>query len=124
VSKYFAKAAVLFAAILLLGMSGVAGAQGPMVNARGSWTIYSRNIDNGAMVTKHVQITQDGNQLWGHFEGPNQSGPIRGVVNGNHIEFDTKTRTVLHFRGQINGNGMSGMYGINGRHAECSAVRE
>ena len=121
-NKHFASSAVVFAAFLMLGLSGVA--QGPMVNARGSWTIYSRNIDNGAMVTKHVQISQSGNQLWGHFEGPNQSGPIHGFVNGQHIEFDTNTREVLHFRGQINGNGMSGMYGINGRHAEWSAVRE
>ena len=68
-------------------------------------------------------FTQDGNQLWGHFEGPNQSCGITGFVNGNHIEFSTKTREVLTFRGQINGNGMSGMYGLKGRHAEWSAVR-
>jgi len=124
VGRYFAKLVLVVLAILPLGVSGGALAQQPIVNARGNWTIYSKNIDNGAMVTKRVQITQDGNQLWGHFEGPNQSGPIRGFVNGHHIEFDTKTHTVLHFRGQINGNGMSGMYGINGRHAEWSAVRE
>ena len=107
-----------------MGMSVAAWAQDGIVNARGNWTIYSRNIDNGEMVTKHVQIHQGGNQIWGRFEGPNQSGPIHGFVNGHHIEFDTQTRTVLHFRGQINGDGMSGMYGINGRHAEWSAVRE
>lgn len=111
-------------AILPLGVGGGARAQQPIVNARGNRTIYSKNIDKGAMVTKRVLITQDGNQLWGHFEGPNQSGPIRGFVNGHHIEFSTKTRNVLTFRGQIDGNGMSGMYGIHGRHAEWSAVRE
>jgi len=124
VSRYFAKLALVILAILPLGVSGGVAAQEPVVNARGNWTIYSRNIDNGAMVTKHVQIHQGGTQIWGRFEGPNQSGPIHGFVNGHHIEFDTQTRTVLHFRGQINGDGMSGMYGINGRHAEWSAVRQ
>ena len=110
--------------VLLLGMNIAAIAQDGIVDARGSWTIYSRNIDNGAMVTKHVQIHQGGNQIWGYFEGPNQSGPIHGVVNGHHIEFSTQTRNVLTFRGQINGSGMSGMYGIHGQHAEWSAVRQ
>jgi hypothetical protein len=123
-SKHFLRAMVLLPCFLLLGMSVGARAQDGIVNARGNWTIYSRNIDNGAMVTKHVQIHQGGNEIWGHFEGPNQSGPIHGFVNGHHIEFDTQTRTVLHFRGQINEDGMSGMYGIRGQHAEWSAVRE
>lgn len=44
-------------------------------------------------------------------------------MNGHHIELSTKTHDVLTFRGQINGNQMSGMYGLTGRHAEFSAVR-
>jgi hypothetical protein len=122
-SRHFLRIAVL-PCLLLLGMSMVARAQDGIINARGNWTIYSRNIDDGALVTKHVQIHQGGNQIWGHFEGPYQSGPIHGFVNGHHIEFDTQTRTVLHFRGQINGDSISGLYGIRGRHAEWSAVRE
>ena len=122
--RHFSKFMAVLLAVLMLGVSGAARAQDGVINARGNWTIYSRNIENGALVTKHVQITQDGNQLWGEFEGPNQSGPIRGFVNGHHIEFSTVTREVLTFRGQINGNGMSGLYGIHGRHAEWSAVRE
>lgn len=121
-NRHLSKLAVV--AILLLGVCGLVGAQQPFADARGNWTIYSRNIDNGAMVTKHVQIHQNGTQLSGHFEGPNQSGGIQGFVNGRHIEFSTKTREVLTFRGQINGNGMSGLYGLRGRHAEWSAVRE
>ena len=122
--KHYLRLIVFLSWALWMGMSVAAWAQDGIVNARGNWTIYSRNIDNDEMVTKHVQIHQGGNQIWGRFEGPNQSGPIHGFVNGHHIEFDTQTRTVLHFRGQINGDGMSGMYGINGRHAEWSAVRE
>jgi hypothetical protein len=123
-SRHFSKVLVSLLGFLMLVASGVAWAQDGIVNARGNWTIYSRNIHNGELVTKHVQIHQGGNQIWGQFEGPNQSGPIHGFVNGHHIEFDTQTRTVLHFRGQINGNGMSGLYGIRGQHAQWSATRE
>ena len=42
-------------------MSVAARAQDGIVNARGNWTIYSPNIDNGEMVTKHVQNHQGGN---------------------------------------------------------------
>ncbi len=93
-------------------------------SVQGSWTIYSKNIDNGRIVTKSVHIDQDGGRLTGHFQGPNQSGGIQGFVNGHHIEFRTKTRNVLTFRGQVEGNTMSGMYGIHGRHAEWRAERK
>lgn len=123
-SGHFSNMMALVLGFLMLAANAAARAQDGIVNARGSWTIYSRNVDNGEMVTKHVQIHQGGNQIWGQFEGPNQSGPIHGFVNSHHIEFSTQTRNVLIFRGQINGSGMSGMYGIHGRHAEWSAVRE
>jgi hypothetical protein len=44
-------------------------------------------------------------------------------VTGHHIEFSTKTRNVLRFRGQIEGNKMSGLYGLHRRNAEWRAVR-
>ena len=122
--KHYLRLMVFLSWALWMGMSVATWAQDGIVNARGNWTIYSRNIDNGELVTKHVQIHQGGNQIWGKFEGPYQSGPIHGFVNGHHIEFSTQTRDVLTFRGQIDGNGMSGMYGNRGRHADWSAVRE
>jgi hypothetical protein len=99
-------------------------AQLPPDNVAGNWTIYSRNIDDGAMVTKFVQIVQNGTQLTGYFQGPNQAGGITGHVDIHHIEFSTETRNVLTFHGVIDGNSISGMYGLHGRHAEWSAVRE
>ncbi len=96
----------------------------PPDNIQGSWTIFSKNIDNGATVRKFVHIDQNGHNLSGNFRGPNQSGKIHGFVNGHHVEFSTQTRNVLTFRGRIDGNEMSGMYGIHGRHAEWRAVRE
>jgi hypothetical protein len=121
---HLSKLRFLILPALLLVVSGKVLAQQPPANARGNWTIYSKNIDNNETVTKHVQIHQGGNQIWGRFEGPNQSGGIQGVVTGNHIEFSTKTHEILTFRGQIDGNQMSGMYGIRGRHASWEAVRD
>src|SRR5271170_3829857 len=98
-------------------------AQQPPDNVQGNWTIYSTDINNGQMVTKHVQIAQYGNRITGTFEGPNQSGPIQGRVDVHHIMFSTVTRNVLTFRGQIYGDNMSGLYGLHGRHAQWQAER-
>jgi len=55
--------------------------------------------------------------------GPHQSGGIEGFVNVHHIEFSSHTRDVLTFRGQVQGNTMSGLYGMHGQHAPWNAVR-
>lgn len=113
----------LLLTFLLPAVSTISRAQQPPDNVQGNWTIYSKNIENNETVRKSVQITQNGNRLSGHFKGPNQSGGIEGTVTGHHIEFSTKTRNVLTFRGQIDGNTMSGLYGLHGRHAEWRAER-
>jgi hypothetical protein len=92
-------------------------------NASGNWTIYAQNIDQPGGSTKYVQIQQFGAQVSGHFKGPHQSGGIEGFVNVHHIEFTTKTRDMLTFRGQIQGDTMSGLYGSHGQHAPWNAVR-
>lgn len=70
-----------------------------------------------------MQIAQYGNRITGYFEGPVQSGPIQGEVNGHHIRFSTVTRTELKFQGQIYGDNITGQYGIKGRRAPWQAVR-
>lgn len=114
---------VVIALGLALTFGAPAFAELPPDNAQGNWTIYSTNIDDGATVIKQVQIAQYGDQITGFFEGPVQSGPIRGTVRGHHVVFATVTRNVLTFRGQIDGDTMSGMYGIHGRHAPWKATR-
>lgn len=109
--------------LLALTIRTSAFADAPPDNVQGDWTIYATRIEDGATVIKHVQIAQYGNRITGYFEGPNQSGPIQGEVNGHHIRFDTVTRTVLHFRGQIYGDTMSGECSIHGRHAPWQATR-
>lgn len=106
---------------LTLGISAFADL--PPDNVQGDWTIYSTNIENGDTVVKHVQIAQYEDRITGYFEGPVQSGPIQGRVDGHHIVFSTVTRTVLTFRGQIYGDNMSGLYGIHGKHAPWQAAR-
>ncbi|MGB8543274.1 MAG: hypothetical protein WCD49_16720 [Candidatus Acidiferrales bacterium] len=119
--------------ILLLGFSLFAiinvciaqepGVEQPPDDVSGKWTIYADNIDKGGSSLKYVEIKQDGNLLTGRFKGPHQSGKIQGWVNVHHIEFSTDTRTILTFRGKIEGNTMSGLYGVHGRHAQWHAER-
>jgi hypothetical protein len=122
------KSAALLLAFALIAVSSLSRAQQPPQerppdDVQGEWTIYSKNIETGETVEKFVQINQNGHHLTGHFTGPDQSGGIQGFVNGHHIEFSTKTRNVLTFRGQVDGNTMSGLWGLHGRHAEWRAVR-
>ncbi|MDE1177006.1 MAG: hypothetical protein PW789_10425 [Edaphobacter sp.] len=110
-------------AMMLPGMRVKAQENQPPANIAGTWTIYADNIEKQGSSLKTVQITQNGNILSGKFKGPHQSGKLQGWVNGNHVEFSTDTREVLTFRGQIEGGLMSGLYGINGRHAPWKAER-
>jgi hypothetical protein len=90
---------------------------------RGSWTITSQNIEDGEWVTKYVEIHQEGTRLWGRFRGPNQEGGIEGTIENHHIVFSTKTKNVLTFRGQVDGDTITGNYGLHGKHAPFKAVR-
>ncbi|HUJ96079.1 MAG TPA: DUF3300 domain-containing protein [Terriglobales bacterium] len=110
-------------ALLSLILNSTALADNPPDNVQGDWTIYSINIENGETVVKQVQIAQYGNRITGYFEGPDQSGPIQGEVNGHEIRFNTVTRNVLKFSGQIYGNSMNGSWGLHGKHSTWQAVR-
>jgi hypothetical protein len=92
------------------------------VDVTGHWEIEAKNPD-GQMGTKSVDLKQNGTVITGHFKGPNQSGGLEGSLNGHHIVFHTKTRTVLTFRGQVEGDTMTGNFGVNGKHGEFHAVR-
>jgi hypothetical protein len=111
-------------ALLTLTTSITVFADVPPDNVQGDWTIYSTSIETGETVVKHIQIAQYGNRITGYFEGPDQSGPIQGEVNGHRIRFSTVTRTVLKFHGEIYGDNMSGEYGIHGKDATWQAVRQ
>jgi hypothetical protein len=84
------------------------------VDVTGTWTIYSIGGPENRTETKSVQLVQKGNQLSGHFKGPYQSGGIQGTIEGRHIVFHTKTRQVLNFRGQVNGDSIKGTWGTRG----------
>jgi hypothetical protein len=126
--NHCSKPLALLLLLLFVVLNGVSLAQEPPAeqppdNVEGKWTIYAKNVNNGGSSTKYVQIKQNGNQLTGHFKGPNQSGGIEGTINVHHIVFRTKTRNVLTFRGRVEGNKMSGEYGIHGEHGQWEAVR-
>jgi hypothetical protein len=115
-----------FTAVALIG-GNIAGAQEPLpsaepVNVVGTWTLSYRNW-NGEINTKTVDLKQNGNNITGHFKGPDQSGGLQGTVNGRHIMFRTKTRTVLTFRGPVEGDTMQLTYHVRGKEGECHGYR-
>lgn len=98
-------------------------AQQPPDNVQGNWTIYSTEIGNGKTQIKYVQIQQYGNRIAGYFQGPKQSGPIQGRIDVHHIMFQTLTRNILTFRGEIYGNQIQGLYVLHNKRAPWQAVR-
>jgi hypothetical protein len=112
-------------ALVLSTFAGVAAAQSEPntpADVSGRWTIYARNPD-GSSDTKTMDIKQSGSELSGHFKGPNQSGGIEGSINGKHITIRTKTREIMRFWGQVDGDTIRGGFGIKGRHGEFEAKR-
>jgi hypothetical protein len=101
----------------------------PLVGSAGARQ-YCRQLDDlfkpdrqSGSDSKTMQISQDGSIISGRFKGPRQSGKIQGLVTGNHVEISTDTWVVLTFRGTVEGNTMSGLFGIRGRHASWYAQR-
>lgn len=113
----------LAVSLLALTLCTPAFAEQPPDNVEGNWTIYSTAIGNGKMQVKHVQIQQYGNRIAGYFQGPEQSGPIQGRVDVHHIMFNTLTRNVLTFRGEIYGDQIQGLYVLHNKRAPWQAVR-
>lgn len=94
----------------------------PPVDVTGHWVISVLNWE-GDLGTKTVDLEQNGNAITGHFKGPNQSGGLEGSVNGRHIVFRTKTKHPLTFRGQVNGDTMTGKFHVMGKEGEFHAGR-
>jgi hypothetical protein len=114
--------------LLLFSLAGRATAQEPLpnaapVNVEGKWTISAKNPD-GSVDTKYVELKQNGNEITGHFKGPNQSGGLQGTVNNHHIFFRTKTREPLGFRGMVNGDTIEGTFHTRRGTGEFRAYRD
>ncbi len=92
---------------LLLAAGTMTVAQEPPANVAGPWTIHSIGPD-GRHRTQTLQLTQQGNAINGHYQGPGQQGELEGTINQQHILFRTKTPTVLTFRGRVNGPRVEG----------------
>jgi hypothetical protein len=94
----------------------------PPANVGGNWTFYTKG-DNGKTGTHYLQIIQNGDNLTGHFKGPNQSGGIQGTINLQHVVIKTKTLHVFTFRGRVEGDSIQGDCGIMGHHCTFQGVR-
>ncbi len=104
---------LLTVVLLLTTLSGTNWAQQPPpqqqpVSVAGNWTIYSKGA-NGEAATQYIDLQQNGLTITGHFKGPHQSGGLDGTISQQHIVFRTKTRSVLTFRGRVNGNRVDGI---------------
>jgi hypothetical protein len=88
--------------LLLLPLGSITLAQEPPANVAGNWTIRSKGPD-GRERTQVMHIRQEGGVITGHYQGPGQEGELEGTINQQHILFRTKTRTVLTFRGRVDG---------------------
>lgn len=108
--------------LLIACRTGLAQDMQPPVDVTGTWSILSEN-EYGHEAMKTVEFTQEGNQIGGHFKGPKQSGSLSGLVNGNHIYFTTHTRFVMNFRGKVEGNTISGTWGVRGKTGVWTATR-
>jgi hypothetical protein len=135
VKDYIMKFLLLSIAFLLVMIGNIAVAQQPSqeppADVAGKWTIYSRNA-KGEPETKYIELRQEGNVIAGHFQGPDQSGPLEGTINEQHILFRTKTPNVLTFRGRVDGERVDGRiigkriqgtFHLHSRTAEWHAVR-
>jgi len=117
----------LYSMLLLFVAATLAFAQEPLPNQQpvdvsGHWIISAKNW-NGELNTKTIDLQQNGNEITGHFKGPDQSGGLQGSVNGHHIVFRNKTRHPLTFRGQVEGDTMQGNYHVMGKEGEFHAER-
>ena len=111
---------LLLAVNFMFAQEPLPGAQ--PVDVSGHWIISAKNW-NGELNTKTIDLQQNGNEITGHFKGPDQSGGLQGSVNGHHIVFRTKTRHPLTFRGQVEGDTMTGTYHVMGKEGEFHAER-
>jgi hypothetical protein len=84
----------------------------PPANVAGKWILYC-NDPNGTTSSKYLDLEQDGNNIKGHFKGPNQSGGVEGTINEQHLVVKTKTRGVLVFRGRVDGPRVDGVIQAN-----------
>jgi hypothetical protein len=112
VKRYSSKLLLVCIAFLLAVAGNVALAQElpPQqmpANVAGNWTIYSKGA-TGETATQFIELQQNGTVITGHFKGPHQSGGLDGTINQQHIVFRTKTRSVLTFRGRVDGDRVQG----------------
>jgi hypothetical protein len=107
----YTKVFLLCFALLLVSLGNSATAQPapqePPADVAGKWIIYSKNT-RGEEETKTIELRQEGGVITGHFQGSNQSGPLSGTINEQHILFRTETRNVLTFRGRVDGPRVEG----------------
>jgi hypothetical protein len=79
----------------------------PPVSVAGHWVIEAKSW-NGLSIPELSTSSRMATRSPATSNGPNESGGLEGSVNGQHIVFRTKTKHPLTFRGQVDGDTMTG----------------
>lgn len=114
------------AALLVVSLAVMAGAQGKAANVAGAWKITQagRNGD----VTNDLTITQSGSTLTGTLKTAQGESPINGTVDGNNIDFMVKRTTpngemTNEYKGTVDGDTMKGSVTMGQRSVDWTATR-
>jgi hypothetical protein len=112
VKRYDLRILVFCFALMIFGGSSLFAQQPPPeqlpASVAGKWTLYCKD-PNGSTSSKFLELHQKGDEIFGHFKGPNQSGGVEGTIDNQHLVVRTKTRDVLTFRGRVDGPRVEGV---------------
>lgn len=114
------------AALCVLALGVIAGAQGKAANVAGAWkiTMMGRNGE----VTNDLTIMQSGGTLSGTFKTAQAEVPINGTIDGNNIDFTMKVtgrngEQTNEYKGTVDGDTMKGTMSNGQRMADFTGAR-
>ena len=114
------------AALFVLALGVIAGAQGKAANVAGAWkiTMMGRNGE----VTNDLTITQSGGTLTGTLKTAQAEAPINGTIDGNNIDFTAKVtgrngEQTNEYKGTVDGDTMKGSMSNGQRLADFTGAR-
>jgi hypothetical protein len=114
------------AALFVLGLGVIAGAQGKAANVAGAWKI--KMMGRNGEVTNDLTITQSGGTLTGTLKTAQAEAPINGTIDGNNIDFTVKVTgrngdQTNEYKGTVDGDTMKGTMSNGQRMADFTGAR-
>ena len=109
------------AALCVLALGVIAGAQGKAANVAGAWKIAM--MGRNGEVTNDLTVMQSGGTLSGTFKTAQAEVPINGTIDGNNIDFTMKVtgrngEQTNEYKGTVDGDTMKGTMSNGQRMAD------